>query len=80
MSESTPALHPLAEWRANQVPKASQDDLGNLIGVDGMTVSRWERGESLPQKRHWLKIEETTKIARATIIAAYAREAAEAAQ
>lgn len=47
----------------------SQEALGNAIGVEGMTVSRWERGESLPQRRFWPKLEETLQIPIAEIIA-----------
>lgn len=42
--------------------KMSQEDLGAAVGVDGMTVSRWERGESLPQRRHWPKLLEVTSL------------------
>lgn len=38
----------------------SQEAFGVAVGVEGMTVSRWERGESLPQRRLWSKIEEVT--------------------
>lgn len=38
----------------------SQVELGARIGVDGMTVSRWERGESVPRRRFWAKLEEIT--------------------
>lgn len=38
----------------------TQEALGEKIGVDGMTVSRWERGESLPQRRFWPKLTELT--------------------
>lgn len=38
----------------------SQIELGRCLGVGGMTVSRWERGETLPQRRHWPKIKEVT--------------------
>lgn len=36
----------------------TQEALGELLGVDGLTVSRWERGERLPQQRHWPRISE----------------------
>jgi transcriptional regulator with XRE-family HTH domain len=47
----------------------SQETLGEKIGVDGMTVSRWERGESVPQKRFWPKLIEITSLTIAEIIA-----------
>jgi transcriptional regulator with XRE-family HTH domain len=36
----------------------SQEDLAAQLGVGAMTVSRWERGESLPHRRRWAKLEE----------------------
>jgi transcriptional regulator with XRE-family HTH domain len=42
--------------------KLSQKELAERIGVEPMTVSRWERGNNLPNKKHWPKIEETTGI------------------
>jgi len=70
--------HPLATFRAEQA--WTQDELGDRIGVDGMTISRWERRESLPQRRHWPKIEKITGIPPAEIISAFTGKAAEAAQ
>jgi transcriptional regulator with XRE-family HTH domain len=58
--------NPLKKWRDDR--KLSQVELGDLIGVDGMTISRWERGDHLPRKRHWLKIEEATGIAPSELI------------
>lgn len=66
--------HPLARYRARMKPPLTQDGLGALIGVDGMTISRWERRESLPQKRHWPRIEAVTGLSRGEIIAAYSEE------
>ena len=48
--------------------KLSQGELGAAVGVDGMTVSRWERGESLPQRRFWPKLVEITGLPIADII------------
>jgi len=62
--------HPIAKFRLNQTPQETQESLGAKVGVDGMTISRWERGESLPQKRNWPKLEEVTGIPIAEIIAA----------
>lgn len=58
--------HPLKSWR--DAKQLSQPDAGAKLGVDAMTVSRWERGEHLPHKRHWSKIEEETGISPATLI------------
>lgn len=53
--------NPLKTWRDER--NLTQVQLGELVGVDGMTVSRWERGEHLPRKKHWPKIAEATGIA-----------------
>lgn len=58
--------HPLKAWRAER--KISQPKAGKELGVDAMTVSRWERGEHLPHKKHWPIIEEKTGIAPAILI------------
>lgn len=52
--------HPLARWRQRQEPRLSQDDLGGMIGVDGMTVSRWERSKCQPRPSHLKKLRELT--------------------
>lgn len=48
--------------------KLSRPEVGKLIGVDGMTIYRWEKGEHLPRQRHWAKIEEKTGIAPSTLV------------
>lgn len=58
--------NPLKAWRDER--KLSQVELGKLLGVDGMTISRWERGDHLPRKKHWQKIEEATGIAPSELI------------
>lgn len=60
------ADHPLKLWRDRE--GLSQEALGVLLGVDAMTVSRWERRDTEPQKRQWDKIEETTKLSRAQFL------------
>jgi transcriptional regulator with XRE-family HTH domain len=52
--------HPLKTWRLKH--GLTQPEAAVLLGVDVMSVSRWERGEHLPHKRHWPKIEEVTGI------------------
>lgn len=52
--------NPLKTWRDER--NLTQVELGRLLGVDGMTVSRWERGDHLPRKSQWQKIEEATGI------------------
>lgn len=58
--------NPLKAWRDER--KLSQVALGKLVGVDGMTISRWERGEHLPRKEQWAKIEEATGIAPSELV------------
>ena len=58
--------NPLKAWRDER--KLSQVELGELLGVDGMTVSRWERGDHLPRKKHWAKIEAETGIAPSQLV------------
>jgi transcriptional regulator with XRE-family HTH domain len=52
--------HPLKAWRSQQ--GLTQPEASARLGVDPMSVSRWERGEHLPHKRHWPKIERVTGI------------------
>jgi transcriptional regulator with XRE-family HTH domain len=46
----------------------SQEAFGEAIGVEGMTVSRWERGESFPQRRFWPDLEKITGLPITAII------------
>jgi hypothetical protein len=50
--------NPLKEWRGER----TQDQAGELLGVNAMTYSRWERGVHLPRKKHWPVIKEKTGI------------------
>lgn len=59
------ASHPIVEareriGRERSSERISQEELGAMLGVEGMTVSRWERGESVPRRRLWPKLEEIT--------------------
>jgi transcriptional regulator with XRE-family HTH domain len=58
--------NPLRAWRTDR--QLTQVQLGKLIGVDGMTVSRWERGDHLPRKKHWAEIEKATGIAPSQLV------------
>jgi transcriptional regulator with XRE-family HTH domain len=58
--------HPLKTWREEQ--KLSQPKAGAKLGVDTMTISRWERGSHLPHKRHWATIEKVTGIAPSELV------------
>lgn len=51
--------NPLKTWRGAR----TQDEAGELLGVDAMTYSRWERGVHLPRKKNWPTIREKTGIA-----------------
>ncbi len=55
----------------------SQEALGAAVGVEGMTVSRWERGESLPQRRFWPKLMEITGLPIADLLSLPQAETAE---
>ena len=42
----------------------SQEAAGKRLDVDSLTISRWERRATEPQKRQWSKIEEVTGLTR----------------
>ncbi|WP_040301295.1 helix-turn-helix domain-containing protein [Afipia clevelandensis] len=67
--------HPLKVWRLSL--NLSQPLAGERLGVDAMTVSRWERGEHLPRKAQWPKIEEVTGITPSQMIGHVKAEAAQ---
>jgi transcriptional regulator with XRE-family HTH domain len=48
----------LTRWRVER--QLSQEEVGDLIGVSAMTVSRWERGNHVPRRTLWPKITEQT--------------------
>lgn len=50
--------HPLAAFR--KTAGLSQEALAAKLGVTGMTVSRWERGEFMPRRKDWPKIASVT--------------------
>lgn len=54
--------HPLKEFRERHDPPMSQDQLAKLIGVDRVSVTRWECGARLPAPSHLAKIKEVTGI------------------
>ena len=41
-------VHPLAAYRARQVPPLSQRDLARLLNVSRETIWRWETGARMP--------------------------------
>lgn len=58
--------NPIKVWR--DAKEISQVELGRMLGVNGMTISRWERGDHMPKKTLWPKIEETTGIVPSELI------------
>jgi transcriptional regulator with XRE-family HTH domain len=56
--------NPLKQWRGER----TQEEACELLGVDAMTLSRWERGVHLPRKKHWPKIEEVTGITASRLV------------
>lgn len=54
--------HPLKTYRDRHDPALSQQDLAELIGVDRMTVHRWESGKRKPDPEYLAKITEKTGI------------------
>lgn len=58
MYSSQAMTNPLKEWRGER----TQDQAGELLGVNAMTYSRWERGIHLPRKKNWPVIKEKTGI------------------
>lgn len=67
--------HPLKAWRDDR--QLSQEAAAELLRVKPMTVSRWERGSHLPNKKHWPKIEEATGIAASRLVEFVKTEAAQ---
>lgn len=67
--------HPLRARRTQL--GLSQEALAGQLGVDDLTVSRWETGATEPQKRLWPKIEEITGLTRAEFLGFEQSEAAE---
>lgn len=53
-------LQAIKDYRAHH--KLSRAKLGERIGVDAMTIRRWERGDSLPRRGLWEKIKEETGV------------------
>jgi len=57
---------------ARKAKGLTQTAAGARIGVEGMTISRWERRISLPNRKQWPKIEEVLGVSREAVIRAYA--------
>jgi len=58
--------HALRRWRMAE--GLSQAAVGKLIGVNTLTVARWEWGATEPQKRHWDRIVRITGMTRAQFL------------
>lgn len=52
--------HPLKLWRLGR--SITQDQLGELLGVDKMSISRWERGKIVPHRSQWGNITQVTGV------------------
>jgi transcriptional regulator with XRE-family HTH domain len=48
------AMAEVASWRYRM--NMSQADLGEILGVSGNTISRWERGEVIPESPKMLAL------------------------
>lgn len=66
MSIIAAMTHPLKVWRDGL--KLSQPEAAERLGVDAMTVSRWERGEHLPRRDQWSVIAITTGVSIAELV------------
>jgi transcriptional regulator with XRE-family HTH domain len=53
-------LQALRDFR--QANKLSRRELGERLGVDAMTIRRWEKGDNLPHRRFWEKIKSETGV------------------
>lgn len=60
--------NPLRIWRDKE--ELSQKDAAKRLGVTAMTLSRWERGNHFPHRKHWAAIEEKTGIAASKLVEA----------
>lgn len=58
MYSAAAMTNPFKQWRGDR----TQEEVRELLGVDAMTYSRWERGVHLPRKSHWLNIRKVTGI------------------
>lgn len=56
--------------------KLSQSQLAERLGTRVMTISRWERGEHLPNQRYWPKIEEVLGLTPSQLVECVRREVA----
>ena len=57
------AVHPLKAYRDRQDPPLTQQGLADLLGVDRVTVTRWESGSRKPEAEKLPIIAEKTGIA-----------------
>lgn len=55
-------VHPLKTFRENQRPPLSQQALADLLGVDRVTVARWETGTRKIDETRLSQVAEKTGI------------------
>jgi transcriptional regulator with XRE-family HTH domain len=55
-------IHPLQQFRDRHEPPLSRRDLAKLLGVSPASVTRWENGKRLPEKKLLPLISEQTGI------------------
>lgn len=60
-------VHPLRAYRKNQQPPLSQKQLADMLGVDRVTVARWEAGTRNVDQERLPAIAERTGIAPAKL-------------
>lgn len=61
------SIHPLVAYRKGQVPPLSQQDLADRIGVNRVTVTRWESGARKIDEEKLQIVAEKTGIALAEL-------------
>lgn len=56
------APNPIRDFRKRQIPRMSQEAFAKKIGVDRVTVARWESGNNKPHRDLLPKLVRVTRI------------------